>query len=88
MRKKTGLVSLVSLLLFWSVLGLSNADAFELGPFGASCSLRNQTYVRVGDSTDRLMQCRTEFNLELSYDEISHVGIFVNLRPLGLFVIF
>lgn len=67
------------------VLGLSlgpqTVSAFELGPFDASCYFRNQTWVRAWDGPDDLMQCRNEFNLDLTYDKIPHLKLFAELRP-------
>ncbi|MFH0811712.1 MAG: DUF1302 family protein, partial [Pseudomonadota bacterium] len=81
MKNKMVLIVLVVLSLLWSPWGHGSAFAFEVGPFGVSCYLKNQTYLRAFHGPDDLMQCRTFFNLEASYDKIPHTGVFVNLRP-------
>jgi len=80
--KKIGLVvSWVFMFILFFGLASQTAVAFDLGPLEASCYLRNQTWIRPWHGPDDLMQCRNAFNLDLIYDKLPHVKLFVELRP-------
>jgi len=80
-KKKVVFIWLIVSLLSWLLGTSGTAQAFDVGPFGVSCYLKNQTYLRAFHGPDDLMQCRSFFNLEVSYDKIPYTDIFVNLRP-------
>ena len=79
--KKTMLLCFSFVLLLGFALEPRDAKAFEIGPLDASCYLRNQTWIRAWHGPDDIMQSRNEFNLELAYNKIPHVGFFLQLRP-------